>query len=126
MKLICVILSFTLLCTGCYTNTPLTKDSPSSTEDITLWLKDGTRIVAHSSHREDSGYHVVGTLVSREYWKGDRDFDGIIGDGQIKEVVSHELDVPSTVTAVGLPILFCIGCIAFRASIVYTADKAGR
>ena len=122
----CLIMSFTLLCTGCYTNTPLTKDSPSSTEDITLWLNDGTHIVAHSYYRVDSGYHVVGTLISTEYWKSDRDFDGIIGDGQIKEVVSHELDVPSTVIAAGLPILFCIGCIAFRASIVYTADNTGR
>ena len=121
-----MVMSFVLLLTGCYTRTPLTKESPSSTEEITLRLNDGTHIIAHSYHRVDSGYHVVGTLVSTQYWKGDRDFDGIIGDGQIKEVVSHELDVPSTVIAAGLPILFCIGCIAFRASIVYTADNTGR
>ena len=123
MKLICVILSFAILLAGCYTNTPLTKDSPPSTAEVTFRLNDGTFIVSHTYQRVENGYHVVGILVSGEFWNGDKGFDGMIGDGQIKEVVSSELDVASTVIVVGLPVLFLVGSIAFRASVEYTTDN---
>ena len=115
-------MSFTLLLTGCYSNTSLTKDSPSTAE-VTFRLNDGTSIVSRHYQRIEDGYHVVGTLVSREYWNNDKDFDGILSDGQIKEVVIRELEVTSTVILLGLPVLLLIGFIAFRASVEYTADR---
>ena len=78
MKLICVILSFAILLAGCYTNTPLTKDSPPSTAEVTFRLNDGTFIVSHTYQRVENGYHVVGTSVSREYWNSDKDIDEVV------------------------------------------------
>jgi hypothetical protein len=126
MKLLCLIMSFAILLAGCYTNTPLTKDSPPSTAEVSFRLNDGTFIVSRTYHRVENGYHVVGTSVSRQYWNSDKAFDGILSDGQIKEVVSSELDVESTVIVLGLPVLFLVGSVAFRASVEYTADNIGR
>ena len=123
MKLMSVIMSFVLLFTGCFTNIPLTKDSPPSTAEVTFRLNDGTFIVSHTYQRVENGYHVVGTSVSREYWNSDKDIDEVVSDGQIKEVVCSELDVTSTAIMLGLPVLLLIGSIAFRASVEYTADR---
>ena len=94
MKLMCVILSFTLLLTGCYSNTTVTKDSPNLVnEELTFYLIDETYIKSESGkhHRVEYGYKVVGRL----YRFGERkweDFDGIIGDGEIKEITKSEYD----------------------------------
>ena len=96
MKLLCIILSFSILFAGCYTNTPLTKDTPSRA-GVTFRLNDGTSIVSSDYQRVEDGYQVVGELLPfRE------NFSGTITDRQIEEAVIVKFDTGKTVLAVVL------------------------
>ena len=66
MKLMCIILSFAILLTGCYTNTPLTKDSPPSTVEVSFRLHDGTYILSTEYQRVENGYKVGGNWSTRK------------------------------------------------------------
>ena len=103
MRLLCIILSFAVLLTGCYSSTTVTKDSPNlDNEEVTftlLWMKQGTvkdiynhgegYIVSKQSHRIENGYEVTGKLVTPTNKSG-QDFSGILHDDQIKEVTISE------------------------------------
>ncbi len=111
MKLICVCLSFAILVTGCYTNTPLTKDSPPVAAEVTFRLNDGRVIVSRTYERIANGYHVIGTIRNREF-RTEWDFDGIVQDEQIKEVVIIELDITKTVITAVLGVGIIVAFIA--------------
>ena len=113
MKLMCIILSFAILLTGCYTNTPLTKDSPPSTVEVSFRLHDGTYILSTEYQRVENGYKVVGKLVNKEN-KNSKEFSGIVSDEQVKEVVSLEFDVGLTVVMAtfGMFVGVCIVIVA--------------
>jgi hypothetical protein len=118
MKLMCIILSVTILFAGCYTNTTVTKDTPSlDNEEITVTLADESMIISQSGqhHRVEDGYKIVGELRtkptdhwSERYQRSDSLFDGIVYDGQIKDITCREFDVITTVLVVGVSLLFTI------------------
>jgi|WetSurSiteA1Bulk_404760.scaffolds.fasta_scaffold241520_1 hypothetical protein len=99
MKLLCVILSFAVLLTGCYSHTTLTADSPQSTYEVSFRLKNGAYILSHEYQRVENGYKVEGKLVNKEN-KGSKEFSGIVSDEQVKEVVTNEFDAGLTVGGV--------------------------
>jgi len=111
MRILCIMVSLILLFTGCYTNTPLAKDSSPSSAEVSFRLNDGKYILSHFYQRVGRGYHVVGTLVNKDN-KSSTDFDGIVGDEQITEVVTVEFSTEKTVLGVvllggGIVAVFC-------------------
>lgn len=114
MKPLCIILSFAILLTGCYSHTTVTKDRPNTdNEELTftlLWMKQGTGksiynhgegyIISKQYHRIENGYEVTGKLVIPTN-KAGTDFSGILYDDQIKEVTISEYDTVLTLVAVG-------------------------
>jgi hypothetical protein len=114
MKLICVILSLSILLTGCYTHTTVTKDTslPPSTVEVSFRLCDGTHILSSEYQRVENGYMVMGKLVNKEN-KNSKDFSGIVPNEQIKEVVTNEFSIGLTVLGVvggaGLIVAFWYG-----------------
>ena len=115
MKLLSVILSFAILLAGCYTNTPLTKDSTLNldNEELTftlLWIKQGAirdiydhgeaYIKSKQYRRIENGYEVTGTLVTPTNKSG-KDFSGILYDYQIKEVAIIEYHATLTWIVIG-------------------------
>lgn len=104
----CLIMSFVLLLTGCYSHTTITKDTPPlpPTVEVTFRLNDGRDIVSRTYERVANGYHAIGTIRNKEF-RTEWDFDGIVQDEQIKEVVIIELDTSRTVVAV----LLCVGSV---------------
>jgi hypothetical protein len=103
------MLSFALLFSGCYTHTPLTKESPPSTVEVAFRLNDGTYILSSEYQRIENGYKVVGKLVNKEN-KNSRDFSGIVSDEQIKEAVTNEFNKTKTVSAAVLSVsIFLVG-----------------
>lgn len=117
MRLISIILSFAILFAGCYTNTPLTKDSPPSSAEVSFRLKDGAYILSNEYQRVENGYKVIGKLVNKEN-KNSRDFSGIVSDEQIKEVVSKDFDTVKTVGSVVL----VVGVLSVAGYLVFRAD----
>jgi|GEM_PF-1753457 len=123
MKLLSIILSFAILLTGCYTNTPLTKDSTLNlgNEELTFYLIDETYITSDSGkhHRVEYGYKVVGKLYGHGYHRWDgygernwEDFDGIIGDMEIKEIAKSEYnEALSTAIIVGSIVAGVVGIV---------------
>ena len=110
MKLMCLILSFAILLTGCYTHTTVTKDSPlpPPTVEVTFRLIDGTYVLSTDYQRVENGYKVMGKMVNKEN-KNSRDFSGIVSDEQIKEVVTNEFSIGRTVLAVALTSAILVG-----------------
>ena len=111
MKLWCVILSWSVLFTGCYTHTSVTNDTPlpSPTVEVSFRLHDGTYILSNEYQRVENGYKVVGKLVNKEN-KNSRDFSGIVSDEQIKEAVTNEFNKTKTVSAAVLTVtIFLVG-----------------
>jgi hypothetical protein len=114
MKLICVILSLSILLTGCYTHTTVTEDTslPPSTVEVSFRLCDGTHILSSEYQRVENGYMVMGKLVNKEN-KNSKDFSGIVPNEQIKEVVTNEFSIGLTVLGVvggaGLIVAFWYG-----------------
>jgi hypothetical protein len=106
VKLIRLCLSFTVLLAGCYSYTPLTKDTPlPPTEgDVSFRLYDGTHILSNQYQRVENGYKVAGRIIDEEN-KISGDFDGIVCDEQIKEVVAVEFSAGKT----GLAVLLGVG-----------------
>jgi hypothetical protein len=96
MKLLCVILSFAILLTGCHSHTTLTADSPQSTHEASFRLKDGTYVLSTTYERVENGYKVVGKRVQHNP-PAEIDFSGILLDTQIKEAVTNEFDTGKTV-----------------------------
>jgi hypothetical protein len=101
MKLLCVILSFSVLLTGCYSHTTLTADSPQSKHEVSFRLKDGTFILSTTYERVEYGYKVVGKRVQQNP-PAEIDFSGILLDTQIKEAVTNEFETGKTVVVLML------------------------
>ena len=109
MKLLCIILSFAILLTGCYTNSTVTKETPQipDNEELTFYLTDGTSIKSKSEehHRIENGYRVRGKLVNtNQWWNVTEDFDGIVRDEQIKDITIKEINS-------GLTVVFVAGIV---------------
>ena len=107
MRLICIILSFSILLAGCYTNTPLTKDGILNLDnkDLIFYLTDETYIWSQGGqhHRVENGYKVVGTL---DNWDN---FDGIVRDEQITDISLSESNVLTLVIIGGVLVLVAAG-----------------
>ena len=117
MKLLCIILSFTILLAGCYSNTTVTKeDTPNNHGELTLWLHDGSYIISESGqyNRLENGYKVVGKQVG--IYSYPVAFAGIVKDEQIKVVVSREFDVGLTVVMVTFGIAIVVGIVVVAMS----------
>jgi hypothetical protein len=111
MTIMCIILSFAILLTGCCTHTTVTKDSPlpPPTIEVSFRLHDGTYILSNEYQRVENGYKVVGKMVNKEN-KESKEFSGIISDEQIKEVVTNEFNKTKTVSAAVLTVtIFLVG-----------------
>ena len=104
MKLLCIIMSFTLLLTGCYSPTTITKENTANldNEAVTFYLTDGTFIEskAENHHRIENGYEVTGEHSSH------KEISVVLRDDQIARVVSKKIDVGKTVGLVGFGVLF--------------------
>jgi hypothetical protein len=104
-------MSFILLLTGCYSHTTITKDTPPlpPTVEVTFRLNDGRDIVSRTYERIANGYHVIGTINNRQY-RTKWNFDGVVRNEQIKEVVIIELDITKTVitTVLGVGIVVAL------------------
>jgi hypothetical protein len=115
MKLMCIILSFAILFTGCYTNTTVTKDDIlDSSSGLTFVLKDGSSIEANSwcYFRLENGYQIASSDGT----------PGIIAlDEQIETIMSKETDTGATV---GVGILL-IGVIAGIVWLVAASQALG-
>ena len=114
MRLLSIILSFTILLTGYYSNRTVTKDSPNvDNEELTftlLWIKQGAvrdiydhgeaYIKSKQYRRIENGYEVTGTLVTPTNKSG-KDFSGVLYDDQIKEVAIIEYHATLTWIVIG-------------------------
>ena len=113
MKPMCIILSFSILLAGCYTNTPLTKDGILNLDnkDLIFYLTDETYIWSQGGqhHRVENGYKVVGTL---DNWDN---FDGIVRDEQITEISLSESNVLTLVIIGGVLVLAAVGLYGVNA-----------
>lgn len=105
MTIMCIILSFAILLTGCYSHTTVAKDTPlpPPTIEVSFRLHDGTYILSNEYQRVENGYKVVGKLVNKEN-RSSKEISGIISDEQINEVVTNEYDAGKTVGGVMLGI----------------------
>ena len=121
MKSLCIILSCLSFFAGCYTNTPLTKDSPPLSAEVSFRLINGTYILSRTYERVESGYHVVGKLVNKEY-RNSKDFDGFVSDEQIWEIVTVEFSAVKTVVGVALGIGITAAVYFAALGLVYTAN----
>lgn len=88
-------MSLVLLFTGCYTHTNVTKETPPADVEVVFRLHDGTRILSSEYQRVENGYRVAGRLIREN--SSAADFSGMIGDEQIKEVVTNEFNPGLTV-----------------------------
>ena len=134
MKLTCVILSFAILFAGCYTNTPLTKDSTLNLDnkDFTFYLVNGTYIKSKGGQhiRLEDGYQVVGILrhTPQDNWNTlnyqhpDSLFDGIVFDRSIEKVIAVELDTGLTI---GAAVCVCLVMILFILTGIAGSQVAG-
>jgi hypothetical protein len=115
MKTICVLLSFTIVLVGCYSQSSLTKDeSVPNNEAVVFYLKDGRYIKSKPEEhtRTDTGYQVVGELVKNKQTQGR--FEGVIHDSDIQKVTANTLDIVSTSIAVvfgAVMVLVVVGVI---------------
>lgn len=127
MKLISIVLSFTLLFTCCYTPTVVTKDTPhSDNKELVfklLWIKNGAiKEIYHPGesyvisqigqhHRIENGYEVKGTHVTSVNFS--KEFSGILYDDQIKEVVVsvNEYDATATMALIGVGVLVGVAIV---------------
>ena len=123
MKLMCIILLFAILLTGCYTNSTVMKEAPQipDNEELTFYLTDGTYIKSKSEehHRVEHGYKVVGKLYGHGYHRWDgygerkwEDFDGIVGDVEIKEITKSEYNEDLS-TAIVIGSFLVVGGITY-------------
>ena len=134
MKLMCFILSFAILFAGCYTNTPLTKDSTLNLDnkDFTFYLVNGTYIKSKGGQhiRLEDGYQVVGILrhTPQDNWNTlnyqhpDSLFDGIVFDRSIEKVIAVELDTGLTI---GAAVCVCLVMILFILTGIAGSQVAG-
>ena len=136
MRLLCIILSFAILLTGCYSSTTVTKDSPNlDNEEVTITLTDGSFIISKSGQhqRVEDGYRIVGQLrhTPKDNWntlnyqRPDSLFDGILLDEQIKEVVVDKLETERTILAVLFPVVI-IGFIVIFTTKASTSGGLGK
>jgi hypothetical protein len=118
MKLTCIILSFALLCTGCYSHTIVPNDTPDVDDvELIFRLRDGSYITSKDGqhHRIVNGFEVTGTHVYERYNNSSKEYSGVLRDDQIEEVIVSELNVTGTVSASLLGGL----CVAIM-TLVYT------
>ena len=98
MKPMRIILSFSILLTGCYSSTTVTKDNPNVDDKTLIFhLHNGSRIVAKAGQHQriENGYRIIYNPEDVV----------IVLDEQIKEVVVRESDTGMTVlVAVVIPL----------------------
>jgi hypothetical protein len=107
MRLVCVITSFAILFSGCYSHTTIAKDTPAlpPTTEVTFLLKNGTQIVSSEYHRMENGYHIVGKWNSAV-------FVGFVSDDKISEVFITEFDSGKTITGIVLGVGIVVVLVA--------------
>lgn len=131
MKLMCIILSIAISFAGCYTNATVTKDTPNiDNQELTITRTDDSIIVSQSGqhHQVEAGYRIVGELRTKpkDHWsegyqRSDSLFDGILFDGQIREITCRQFDVITSVVVVGVSLLFTI--VAVGGGVSYRLGK---
>ncbi len=123
-KIVSVLLSSAILWCGCYSYAPVAKDETlAGDKDARFRLKDGGWIEASAGQysRIEGGYQVSGTLVRQDPWQqlnlsGVRQtntpFDGVVQDGDIKEVTVNRYNSGSTWVLVGLSATLVVVAVA--------------
>ena len=105
MKLMCLILSFAILLSGCYSQqaTRVVLDD----RDAVFTLKDDSyiKVSAGAHHRTLGGYDVQGILVGKDSTQA---FEGIVRDSQITEITVSEFDTGLTALVIGAAIVACV------------------
>jgi hypothetical protein len=111
MKPMCIILSFAILLTGCYSHTTVTKDDIPNLDNKKLVFKltDDSYITSKSGQhrRVENGYEIRGQLRHTQrdnfntlnYQRPDSLFDGLVFDKQITNIVAVELNTDLTIAA---------------------------
>ena len=120
MKAMCVILSFSVMLIGCYSQSPLTQDEAvPSNETVVFYLKDGSYVVSNAEGhvRISSGYQVVGELVKDKHAQGR--FEGVIQDTDIRNVTANKFNVVRT--SIGAVLGVC-GAFVVVGAIVWVAE----
>ena len=120
MKAISVLLSFSILLVGCYSQSSLTKDEAvPNNETVVFYLKDGTYVESKSEEhtRIDTGYQVVGGLFKDKHAQGR--FEGVIHDSDIQKVTANEFNVVRT--SIGA-VLGLFGVLLVVGTIVWVAE----
>jgi hypothetical protein len=105
MKLMCMILSFAILLTGCYSQqaTRVVLDD----RDVVFTLNDGSYIKAEAGahHRAAGGYDVKGFFVGED---STQVFVGIVRNSQITGITVSEFDTGLTALVIGAAIVACV------------------
>jgi hypothetical protein len=93
---------------GCYSHESVTIEAPAKPgADVSFRLHDGSRVLATTFQRVDSGYVVVGKLLHNDN-KTSEPFSGFLPDEKIKEIVTNKFNPGMT----ALTVLLVIGCTA--------------
>jgi hypothetical protein len=112
MKILCVILSFVLLLTGCYSYSSIGEDeSVLDDMDARFRLTDGSLLESRQGNhsRIEGGYQVSGTLTKedrvRETWVNGvsrtvQPFTGMIQDSDIQEISAYQYQAGATTLAI--------------------------
>ena len=128
MKTVCVLLSFSILLAGCYSQSSLTKEeSAPNDEAVVFYLKDGRTIESKPEEhtRTNAGYQVVGELVEYEVGTFFTDvhaqgrFEGMIRDSDIQKVTANKID--AVATSISVVLGAAIVLLAAKA-IIYAAN----
>ena len=105
MKILRIILLFSILLTGCYSQqaTRVVLDD----RDVVFTLKDDSyiKVSAGAHHRTLGGYDVQGILVNGD---SAQVFEGIVRDSQITEITVSEFDTGLTALVIGAAIVACV------------------
>jgi hypothetical protein len=113
MKHMSLLLCCSILCSGCFAESSLTRDeSAPANSKVFFYLKDGSYIRSFSDHHHkvDGGYLVSGTLVK----SGDNreNFEGLVPDDQIVEFGVDEFSVVGTLVGLGVATVMVVGIIS--------------
>jgi hypothetical protein len=117
MKILAILLSFSLLLCGCYTETSLTKEEPApDNSKVFYYLRGGSYVKSppKQHHRVEAGYQVTGTKVTKG--KISEKFDGVVKDDDIEKIGAEEFNLWGTVGLVGGAILLVGGIYALGQS----------
>jgi hypothetical protein len=103
MKAISVLLSFSILLIGCFTESSITKDELAPDDSkVIFYLRDGSYIKSYSDYhcRVEGGYQVSGTIVKEG--KSPEKSDRIVLDNEIDTLGVDECSVVGTLVGMWL------------------------